>query len=82
MAFIGEHPQVELTPVATDDKEVCEGDAFPLCRLPELLAGLAQRASKDATRAGDGDLWEITHLCTKEHGEIAMSRERLYAFPV
>lgn len=33
--FIGEHTQVELTPVATDDKEVCEGDAFPLCRLPE-----------------------------------------------
>lgn len=56
MVFIGGHPQVELTPVATDDKEVCEGDAFPLCRLPELLAGLAQRASKDDPRAGDGDL--------------------------
>lgn len=62
MAFIGEQPQVELTPVATDDKEVCEGDAFPLCRLLELLAGLAQRASKDATRAGEGDLWEISKL--------------------
>lgn len=35
-AFIGEQvPQVELTPVATDDREVCEGDAFPLGRLPE-----------------------------------------------
>lgn len=34
-AFIGEHPQVELTPVATDDKELCEGDALPLCKLPE-----------------------------------------------
>lgn len=70
MAFIGEQPQVELTPVATDDKEVCEGDAFPLCRLPELLAGLAQRASKDAPRAGEGDLWEISKL--RIHVQIAM----------
>lgn len=61
-AFIGEQPQVELTPVATDDKEVCEGDAFPLCWLPVWLAGLAQRASKDAARAGDGDLSDISRL--------------------
>lgn len=54
--LIEEPPHEELTPVARDDKELWDGDALLLRRLPEQLAGLPQRASNDAARPGDGDL--------------------------
>ena len=54
--LIEEPPHEELTPVARDDKELWDGDALLLRRLPEQLAGLPHRASNDAARPGDGDL--------------------------
>ena len=71
--FIEEPPQDELTPVARDDRELWDGDALLLRRLPEQLAGLPQRASSDAARPGDGD------LCVLESSAMSMSINlRLY----
>lgn len=47
----------ELVTVAKDTRELWDGEAVPLSALPPLqLAGLALLASRDAARAGDGDL--------------------------